>query len=326
MANWRKHIAHLATTLLILGSAGAAMASPLSRDVPAWLMTHVGTGEGQIAPVVLQRARDLYRQQVRRGRVSNPCYMAMDATRPSTSSRGTAAQRYYVICEAQQTFWAVSSGYGSGRDLPAANFRNGRECARHFSNAEGSNLTAGGSYLTAEARTSHRGYYTSGGQSVPFNRTFLVFDGMGETRNARERFIGGHHAAFVRAQCRLRAPNSPHADQDGFVRLGQLVDYSAGRSNGCTTWTRDVSDRIIDLVEGNPTSLYIYPESDDINAVARAVRNGQSPASQGLYWNTTCLSQIGAPQFWPRRQLEPVIRDWRASLTPQPRSELPICQ
>ena len=57
-------------------------------DIPAWLQPHVGEGEGQIAPVVLQRARALYRQKVSQGAVKNPCYFAMDATRPGGSGAG----------------------------------------------------------------------------------------------------------------------------------------------------------------------------------------------------------------------------------------------
>jgi len=58
----------LQSKLLLLNIAGlitivALSASPRSfaveqpTDVPAWLQTHVGEGEGQIAQVVLQRAR-----------------------------------------------------------------------------------------------------------------------------------------------------------------------------------------------------------------------------------------------------------------------------
>ncbi|MBT0958457.1 murein L,D-transpeptidase catalytic domain family protein [Alphaproteobacteria bacterium KMM 3653] len=312
---------------LVMGlTAFGGRAATLSADVPAWLRAHVGTGEGQIAPVVLERARDLYKQQMRKSRVRNPCYMAMDATRPSTSRSGAPAKRFYTICEGRQTFTAVSSGYGSGRNLPQANFRNGRECARHFSNALDSNLTAGGSYLTAEARTSHKGYFTRSGKRVAFNRTFLVFDGMGETSNARERAIGGHQATFLRTQCRFNAPESPYADDSGFARLGRLVDYTSGRSNGCTTWSEDVSKRIISLVERQRTTLYIYPESRDINAVAKAAGNPASLAQKGLYWNAACLSQIGAPKFWRKQSLEPVIRRWRRSLPQQAAGELPICR
>ena len=67
--------------------------------IPAWLRAHVGEGEGQIAQVVLQRARALYLQKVSEGAVKNPCYFAMDATRP-----GGLGRRFYVICETGQTF------------------------------------------------------------------------------------------------------------------------------------------------------------------------------------------------------------------------------
>lgn len=299
--------------------------SALSSNIPAWLQRHVGTGEGQIAPVVLERARALYQKKVRNGSVRNPCYLAMDATRPSSASGGHPGQRFYVICESQGTFRAVSSGYGNGRKLQRANFSNGRQCARNFSNAEGSKLTAGGSYVTAETRTSFKGYYNSSGVAKPFHRTFLLFDGEGETSNARERAIGGHRAMFLKWQCRLKKPDSRYADADGYVPYGRLVDYTAGRSNGCTTWSGAVSNEIISLVERNPTTLYIYPESRDINAVARAVAGGKSPTQSGLYWNASCLAAIGAPKFWPKKTLQPIINQWRQSLPKQPPLVLPIC-
>ncbi|WP_068297894.1 murein L,D-transpeptidase catalytic domain family protein [Pararhodobacter sp. CCB-MM2] len=297
-----------------------------SEDLPPWLARHVGTGTGQIAPVVLERARALYQEQVAESAVSNGCYLAMDATRPSTASGGGPGDRFYIICEESETFRAVSSGYGSGRTLPEADFRNGRECARHFSNAEGSNLTMGGAYLTAETRTSFKGFYTEAGERVPFERTFLLFDGMGETDNAREREIGGHVAMFLRWQCRFSSPESPHADDEGFVPYGQRVDYAGGRSNGCTTWTEDVADEIMAMVEGDPTTLYIYPESGDITAVAEAVSTRADLAENGLYWNAACLREIEAPQFWTRQTLRPIIDQWRASLPAPEPLELPLCR
>lgn len=297
-----------------------------TTDIPPWLQQHVGQGEGQIALVVLQRARDLYREQVREAGISNPCYLAMDATRPSTSFSGMPGQRFYIICEEEESFRAVSSGYGSGRDLPQANFRNGRECARHFSNAEGSNLTMGGAYVTAETRTSFKGYFSDSDDRVPFERTFLLFDGMGETDNAREREIGGHVAMFLRWQCRHSDPESPFADDEGYVPFGQLINYDGGRSNGCTTWSEEVAEDIIALVEGDPTTLYIYPESGDINAVADAVTDQLSLSDAGLYWNATCLEQIETPRFWTRETLRPIIDEWRESLPDQPPLELPICR
>jgi hypothetical protein len=140
-----------------------------------------GEGEGQIAPVVLQRARALYLKKVSEGAVNNPCYFAMDATRP-----GGLGRRFYIICEADRTFRAVPSGHGDGRNLEGvADFANGIRCAKNFSNAMDSQLTTGGPYVTAEIRTSFKGYYRDpGGNSVALMRSFVQFDGEGDAANA----------------------------------------------------------------------------------------------------------------------------------------------
>lgn len=311
--------------LIAVTLAVPASASTPSPDIPKWLQKHVGTGADQIAPVVLNRARTLYREKVQNGTINNACYFAMDATRPSTASNGAALSRFYVICESSRTFKAVSSGYGNGRKLKRANFSNGRQCARNFSNAEGSKLTAGGAYVTAESRTSFKGYYQNGSRTKPLLRTFLLFDGEGETSNARERAIGGHRAMFLRWQCRMKKPQSKHADDEGFVPYGRLVDYTSGRSNGCTTWSKPATEQILGIAENNPTTLYIYPASQDINAIANAVAKGRSMTRAGLYWNEACLKAIGTPKFWPKRTLQPIINQWRQSLLKQPPLELPLC-
>lgn len=311
--------------MTVLSGSPPTPAAAQSTHLPAWLQKHVGTGDGQIAPVVLERARELYQRKYRRGEVRNPCYLAKDATRPSMSD-GKPGRRFYIICEASKTFRAVSSGYGNGRKLQRANFSNGRQCARNFSNAEGSKLTMGGAYVTAETRTSFKGYHRQSGKRVPFYRTFLLFDGEGDTQNARERAIGGHPAVFLKWQCRFRNPGSPHADDEGYVPYGKLVDYTSGRSNGCTTWSQTASREILALVEENPTTLYIYPESGDINAVAKAVQKGRSLSRSGLYWNAACLEAIRSPKFWPKRTLQPIINEWRRSLPKQPPLVLPICR
>lgn len=316
----------MTVSAIILSGAISTSSVAKTSNIPPWLQKHIGTRDGQIALLVLQRARDLYKEKVRRGEVRNPCYFAKDATRPSTSANGTPGRRFYIICESRKSFRAVSSGYGNGRNLQRASFSNGRQCARHFSNAEGSKLTMGGAYVTAETRTSFKGYYNHAGQTKPFHRTFLLFDGEGEAKNARERAIGGHQAMFLKWQCRFKKPGSPHADKDGYVPYGRLVNYVGGRSNGCTTWSQDASRDIIALTEGNPTTLYIYPESRDINAVSKAVKSGRSPAQAGLYWNSTCLKNIGAPSFWPKGRLQPIIDQWRQSLPKQPPLVLPICK
>jgi hypothetical protein len=101
-----------------LAAASRSLAVEQPLDVPTWLRAHVGEGEGQIAPVVLARARALYLQKVSEGAVKNPCYFAMDATRPNDP--GKSGGRFYVICEAERSFRAIAAGHGSGRNLPAA--------------------------------------------------------------------------------------------------------------------------------------------------------------------------------------------------------------
>src|SRR6202142_1933049 len=138
--------------LVALGGAIPSFAAG-EPSVPAWLQAHVGEGEGQIAPVVLERARALYLQKG----VRNPFYFAMDATRPND---GAAGRRFYIICEADRSFRAISAGHGGGRDLNGvADFANGRRCAKNFGNAMDSELTAGGAYVTSETKTSFKGYY-----------------------------------------------------------------------------------------------------------------------------------------------------------------------
>ena len=315
-------------TMIIVALSGSlpTQAAPQSSDIPAWLQKHVGTGDGQIAPVVLQRARALFQRKVSQGAVTNPCYLAKDATRPSTSRAGKPGRRFYIICESRKSFRAVSSGYGNGRKLQRANFSNGRQCAKNFSNAVGSKLTTGGSYVTAETRTSFKGYHRQSGKRRPFHRTFLLYDGEDDTENARERAIGGHPAVFLKWQCRYKNPKSPYADKGGYVPYGTLVNYTGGRSNGCTTWSQSASNEILALVEGNPTTLYIYPESSDINAVANAVKNRNSLSRAGLYWNAACLKAIRSPKFWPKSTLQPIINEWRNSLPKQPTLVLPICK
>ncbi len=314
----------LAIALPVTSQAFAAGRQP---DIPTWLAAYVGQGEGQIAQPILQRARALYMRKVSEGKVRNPCYFAMDATRPNNPADGKSAGRFYIVCEATQTFRVVSSGHGSGRDLKGVvDFGNGRMCARNFGNAMDSNLTMGGSYMTEETKTSFKGYYRiSQTKDAAFLRTFVQFDGEGETANARARAIGGHAAAKVAGICMKRDPQSPYANRDGYVPLGKLVEYAGGRSDGCTSWSASDANQIVSLVKDNPTTLYIYPESADIKAVAKVVAAGRSPAQSGLYWNESCLKEIGTPKFWPKETLEPVIVQYKKDHPAPPARPIPIC-
>ena len=314
--------------LLAFSASTPSIAAQRQSDIPEWLSAYVGEGDGQIAQPILQRARALYMRKVSEGKVRNPCYFAMDATRPNDAGDGKSGGRFYIVCEATQTFRVVSSGHGSGRDLKGVvDFGNGRMCARNFGNAMDSNLTAGGSYMTEETKTTFKGYYPiSQTKDAAYLRTFLQFDGEGETANARQRAIGGHAAAKVAGICMKKDPQSPYANRDGYVPLGKLVEYAGGRSDGCTSWAASDANQIISMVKDNPTTLYIYPESADINAVAKAVAAGRSPSKAGLYWNGSCLKAIGAPKFWPKETLEPIIAQYKQDHPAPPSRPIPICQ
>src|SRR6186713_1114824 len=86
-------------SLIMIGGALSGWPRSFAAELPwlvaDWLQAHVGEGEGQIAPVVLQRARALYLKKMGEGAVNNSCYFAMDAKRP-----GGFGRPFYVICEA----------------------------------------------------------------------------------------------------------------------------------------------------------------------------------------------------------------------------------
>jgi hypothetical protein len=251
----------------------------------------------------------------------------MDATRPSELGGGALGRRFYVICEPMKSFRAISTGHGSGRVLPGVgDFSNGRRCARNFGNALDSYLTAGGPYVTSEIKASFKGYYrVSGSREAALIRSFVQYEGQGETANARERAIGGHAAELLTNLCLRKSPGSQYADASGYVPFGKRVDYAGGRSDGCTSWTASDAEQIVPMLNGNPTTLYIYPESGDIDAVARVVATGRQPAVVGLYWNASCLREIGAPKFWPRASLEPYLARYKAEHPAPPPRPLPIC-
>jgi hypothetical protein len=306
--------------IVALSGSPQSFAVEQPSAIPAWLRAHVGEGEGQIAPVVLQRARSLYLQKASEGAIKNPCYFAMDATRPAGFGR-----RFYVICETDRSFRAVPSGHGSGRNVAGVNFTNGIQCAKNFSNAMDSKLTTGGAYVTDETVTRFKGYYrNASGKYVAFSRSFVQFDGEGDTANARPRAIGGHPAAVLRVACLRKDPDSPYANKDGYVPFGKLVDYAAGRSNGCTSWSQSDASKIIPMMQ-QPTTLYIYPESADIDAVAKAVKAGRSPSRAGLYWNASCLRAIGSPKFWAKETLEPILEKYKKDHPAPPARPMPIC-
>lgn len=320
------YIVSLLIIAALLGSIGSLATEPPSY-VPAWLQAHIGDGDGQIAPVVLERARALYLRKTRDGAAKNPCYFAMDATRPGALGNGNVGRRFFVICEADRSFRAFSAGHGGGRNLKGiANFANGKRCAKNFGNAMGSRLTTGGAYVTGEEITSFKGYYRDSGSDAALIRSFVQFDGVAETANARPREIGGHAAVLLRGLCLRKKPVSPFADKKGYVPFGMLEDYTDGRSSGCTSWSPSDAAQIIPMMKDKPATLYIYPESTDIDAIVQAVKARRSPSGAGVYWNASCLREIRSPKFWPNETLEPILRRYERDHPAPPPRPTPICR
>ncbi|TCM69275.1 hypothetical protein EV291_1276 [Rhizobium sp. BK068] len=80
------------------------------------------------------------------------------------------------------------------------------------------------------------------------------------------------------------------------------------------------------MVQDNPTTLYIYPGSTDIIAVARAASAGSLPSRSALYWNASCLKEIGSPKFWPESTLEPIIFQYKKDHPAPKPKPIPICK
>ncbi len=314
--------------VIVLAASSRSFAVEQPPDIPSWLQAHVGEDQGQIARMVLQRARALYFQKMRAGVVKNRCYFAMDATRPHDLGDGRVGTRFYVICKSDRFFHAISAGHGGGRDLKGiANFANGKRCAKNFGNALDSFLMAGGAYVTGETKTSFKGYYrTSANHDAVLVRSFVQFDGEGETANSKQREIGGHAAALLRHVCLRKDPHSVYADQNGYVPFGELEVYADGRSDGCTSWSPSDAGQIVAIMKDNPTTLYIYPQAADIDAVAQAVKAGRSLSPDGLYWNASCLKEIGSPKFWPKETLEPVLAQYNKDHPKPPQGPPSICK
>lgn len=264
---------------------------------PDWLKKYIGVGKDQIAPVVLERARNYYLNAKAEGRAKNPCYMAMDATRPHFRSEGEADSRFYIICEKQKIFLPVSAGHGSGIKFGNYDYQNGKKCSKYFSNALGSSLTMGGRYITYQQYDSKKGIRVDAqtGEETPFSRVFIRLAGEGETENSLDRDIGAHAAELIKKDCYKYQPTSPYAEEDGYVYYGKQESYVDGRSNGCLSYRQEVSDFVAKLVAGKPTTLYIYPESSDIASV-------QKPDGGYPYWNQECLKEIGSPQFLSKEE------------------------
>jgi hypothetical protein len=80
------------------------------------------------------------------------------------------------------------------------------------------------------------------------------------------------------------------------------------------------------MVKDNPTTLYIYPDAADVDAVARAVASGGSLPDAGPYWNASCLKEIRTPKFWSNESLGPILTQYKKDHPAPPQAPTPICK
>src|SRR5262249_26653343 len=104
-------------------------------------------------------------------------------------------------------------------------------------------------------------------------RLSLASTTCGRVRDLADRI---HVLDYDRTICLRKDSHSSHADRDGYVPFGQLEDHTGGRSNGCTSWSPSDARKIIAMVKDDPTTLYVYPEAADIEAVTQAMKAGRS--------------------------------------------------
>ena len=155
---------------------------------------------------------------------------------------------------------------------------------------------------------------------------FLKFDGEGDTANARERAIGGHPAVLLRGVCRRKEPGSPPRRR-GRLRslwearelrgraqrwLHQLVALGRRKHHG-------------DGKRQSERALHLCKIARHRRGRAGG-RGGKAPSRAGLYWNAACLRDIGAPRFWGKETLEPILARWRTAHPPRRHSRQPVCR
>ena len=183
----------------------------------------------------------------------------MDATRPGFREIGAPVLRHL------RNRSVVSRDFGGSRQRSRferhRGFRKRNTVREELQQCDGFQTDDRRGLCDGREITSFKGYYRdSSGKDVVLRRSFVQFDGEGDTANARQRAIGGHPAVLLRGVCLRKDPDSPYANHDGYVPFGKLVDYSGGRSNGCTSWSASDAGQIIPMMKDKPTTLYIYPE------------------------------------------------------------------
>ena len=105
------HVAGL-IIIVVVALSGSPALLPWSngQDIPAWLQGPCWGWRRPDRKCGLAAGACALPAESERRWGKNPCYFAMDATRA-----GGVGRRFYMVCEADQTFRAVPSGHGNGR-------------------------------------------------------------------------------------------------------------------------------------------------------------------------------------------------------------------
>ena len=205
-------------------------------------------------------------------------------------------------------------------------FRKRQTVRKEFGNAMDSRLTAGGAYMT------------------------------GEVKHVFQRLLprleqGRGVDPLVRAVCRRRRhrkrQTARHRRASGRFVAGSMSPEKSAQPVREPRWVRSIwkprglrrrpqqrlhqlvaigRQQIIPMLKDDPTTLYIYPDAADIDAVAQAVKAGRSLPRAGLYWNASCLREIGSPKFWPKETLEPILVQYKKDHPAPPPQPTPICK
>ena len=245
---------------------------------------------------------------------------------PTILGDGKLGRRFYVICEANRSFRAISAGHGGGRDLKGiVDLANGRQCAKNFSNAMDSKLTAGGPYMTANTARLLKDIIASQREKTQF----WCARSCSLTAKAKPQTPDSASSAGIRPYCwreyvfeKSGQPIREPRRLRSVWKTGELRRRPQRRLHQLVA----VGRPIIPMLKDNPTTLYIYPEFEDIDAVAQAVAAGSSPSRAGLYWNASCLKEIGSPKFWPKETLEPILAQYKKDHPEPPPRPTPICK
>jgi hypothetical protein len=161
----------------------------------------------------LQRARALYLKKVSEGAVNNPATSPWTPRAPVGWDVGftSSAKPIGRFARSRPAMAAASNLEG------IANFANGIRCAKNFSDAMDSKLTTGGRYVTAEIRTSFKGYYRASKESSCPCTLFCAVrrrGRRGERQAARHRWSSGCDRV---GGLSMKALGHPYADDEGYV-------------------------------------------------------------------------------------------------------------